>query len=72
MESERRLAWKLMFGLFLATAASAGLAAFQTKTPEPAAVVADVTFTKDIAPILQRSCETCHRANGGAPMALTT
>ena len=32
----------------------------------------DVTFTKDIAPILQRSCQSCHRADGGAPMPLTT
>ena len=32
----------------------------------------DVTFTKDIAPILQRSCQSCHRARGGAPMALST
>lgn len=31
-----------------------------------------VTFTKDIAPILQRSCQNCHRAGGGAPMPLTT
>ena len=31
-----------------------------------------VTFSKDIAPILQRSCENCHRVGGGAPMALTT
>jgi len=31
-----------------------------------------VTFSKDIAPILQRSCQNCHRAGGGAPMALTT
>ena len=32
----------------------------------------EITYTKDIAPILQRSCETCHRADGAAPMALTT
>ena len=32
----------------------------------------DVTFAKDIAPILQRSCQNCHRADGGAPMPLTT
>ena len=32
----------------------------------------NVTFSRDIAPILQRSCENCHRAGGGAPMALTT
>lgn len=31
-----------------------------------------VTFTKDVAPILQRSCVTCHRAGEMAPMALTT
>jgi len=33
----------------------------------------NVTFTKDIAPILQRTCQNCHRPNGGlAPMSLTT
>src|SRR5262245_19159601 len=31
-----------------------------------------VTFTKDVAPILQRSCENCHRESGVGPMALTT
>jgi hypothetical protein len=31
-----------------------------------------VTFNKDIAPILARSCVNCHRAGGAAPMALTT
>ena len=32
----------------------------------------DVTFTKDIAPILQRSCQRCHRPNSVAPMSLIT
>jgi len=32
----------------------------------------DVTFTKDIAPILQRSCQKCHRPNSLAPMSLIT
>ena len=31
-----------------------------------------VTFTKDVAPILQRSCQSCHRDGELAPMALTT
>jgi len=31
-----------------------------------------VTFTKDIAPILQRSCQNCHRSDGAGPMPLTT
>src|SRR5262245_46622559 len=34
--------------------------------------VPPVTFSKDIAPILQRSCQNCHSANGGAPMSLVT
>ena len=33
---------------------------------------ADVTFTRDIAPILQRSCQNCHRPDGVAPMSLVT
>ena len=28
------------------------------------------TFTRDIAPILQRSCQNCHRPNSVAPMSL--
>src|SRR5436190_6548798 len=30
------------------------------------------TFTKDIAPIFQRSCQTCHRPDSVAPMSLLT
>ena len=33
---------------------------------------ASVTFTKDVAPILQRSCVTCHRPGQSAPMSLQT
>ncbi len=36
------------------------------------AVPAEVTFTKHIAPIIQRSCENCHRPDGVAPMSLVT
>ena len=32
----------------------------------------EVTFSRDIAPILQRSCQNCHRPDGGAPMSLVT
>ena len=31
-----------------------------------------VTYTKHIAPIIQRSCESCHREGGFAPMSLMT
>ncbi len=30
------------------------------------------TFTKDVAPILQRACQNCHRAGSIAPMSLFT
>ena len=32
----------------------------------------EVTFSQDIAPILQRSCQNCHRPAGVAPMPLVT
>src|SRR5690242_4498373 len=31
---------------------------------------AQVTFAKDVAPILQEHCQTCHRAGEMAPMSL--
>src|SRR4051812_2265778 len=31
-----------------------------------------LTFTKDVAPILQKSCQGCHRPGQMAPMALLT
>ena len=31
-----------------------------------------VTFTKDVAPILQRHCQECHRTDSMAPMSLVT
>ena len=36
------------------------------------AASADVTFTKDVAPLLYDSCIVCHRVGEMAPMALTT
>lgn len=43
---------------------STGLEAQEGGEPEV------VTFSRDIAPVLQRSCVHCHRPNGVAPMAL--
>src|SRR4051794_7023486 len=33
---------------------------------------AAVTFSKDVAPILQKSCQSCHRPGAIAPMSLLT
>ena len=42
-------------------------------TPSTAAgQSAEVTFTRDVAPILQNSCQTCHRDGAIAPMSLMT
>ena len=58
---------------FLSLAVAAGVV-LAPAFPAPAfaqdSTNAEVTFTKDIAPILQRSCQKCHRPNSLAPMSL--
>ena len=45
-------------------------AAAQSLSPQPSK--APVTFTKDVAPILQNRCQICHRPDTFAPMSLLT
>ncbi|MBM4183967.1 MAG: hypothetical protein FJ207_07040 [Gemmatimonadetes bacterium] len=45
-------------------------AAWLAPSPATAQQAAQVTYARDIAPILQRSCERCHRASSLAPMSL--
>lgn len=47
----------------------AGVAAFGGANPSPAPTVS-VTFNKDVLPILQKNCQTCHRPGEVAPMSL--
>ena len=35
--------------------------------PSSSAAQDEVTFTKDVAPILQRSCQDCHRTGSDCP-----
>ena len=51
----------IMLALSPAVAAAQGTVAAQ-----------DITFTRDVAPILQRSCVGCHRPDEVAPMSLRT
>jgi hypothetical protein len=51
---------------FMAHVTVSGQTAQATKT-QPA-----ITFAKDIVPILQRSCQSCHRPGQMAPMSLLT
>jgi hypothetical protein len=57
--------------LVLTVFAAAGMFATQDLDAQPAPQK-PVTFTKDVAPILQRSCQTCHRPGSIAPMSLLT
>jgi mono/diheme cytochrome c family protein len=50
----------------------ASVLAFTGLVFSPITTAQDVTFHKDIEPILQRSCQTCHREGGVAPMPLVT
>ena len=52
------------------TTAVAALAAMPAPAAAQAAATDEVTFTRDIAPILQRSCQRCHRPDSLAPMSL--
>jgi hypothetical protein len=57
----------------LAAGAIAVFSAFTTVSAQRAAAAGpQVTFTKDVAPILQRSCTKCHRPDSIAPMSLLT
>ena len=60
------LAWVPALGVIAVLAIAAAPAAAQTGSRE------GVTFTKHIAPILQRSCISCHRPGSIAPMSLIT
>ena len=50
--------------------ASLALLAAAAVSAQPSS--AQVTFTKDVAPIFQKSCQNCHRPGSIAPMSLIT
>ena len=54
--------------VFVAGFSSLILAARNQTTPPQK----EVTFTKDVAPILYKNCVVCHRPNDVAPMSLMT
>ena len=45
-------------------------------TPDPGAIpvtkASNVTFTKDVAPIVQQHCQSCHRPGEGTPFSMLT
>lgn len=59
----------VMLGVCLMVGALVGSAAFTAKTE---AAQGRVTFTRDVAPILQENCQGCHRPGQIGPMSLLT
>src|SRR6266852_246990 len=57
---------KAVFSLMIAIIAGATSVSAQTVSEQ------QPTFTKDVAPIFQRSCQNCHRPGSIAPMSLLT
>jgi hypothetical protein len=55
-----------LFGGYMIIGLLMVLAAVGSQAPQP------ITFTKDIAPILQKNCQVCHRPGAIAPMSLLT
>jgi hypothetical protein len=67
-----RLAGIAFVALFLLTLQPASPAAATRATRATRAPGPEVTFTKDVAPILHARCATCHRPGEVAPMSLLT
>ncbi len=72
MPTSTHTALRSTLGALLFVATGAGLAVPGLSATEQAIATSPVTFTKDIAPILQRSCQNCHQPNSVAPMSLIT
>src|SRR5215510_8376731 len=70
MTVARNNGWKFLLGAALVLT-GVGIAVPRSLTAQ-SPDTGDVTYTKDIAPLLQRSCENCHRVDGVAPMPLST
>ena len=58
--------------LIMLVLAAVGIMGAAAPATAQTAATHQVTFTKDIAPLLQRSCQRCHRPDSVAPMSLLT
>ena len=59
-------------GVLAIAIAGVALAPISANAQAAKTAAPSVTFAKDIAPILQKSCQSCHRPNQMAPMSLMT
>src|SRR5437879_7198197 len=61
----------IILAVLIAMMATVTTAGAQTSA-KVAATQGQVTFAKDVAPILQQRCQECHQPNSIAPMSLIT
>ena len=59
-------------GVVFAAVVHVGAQAPSGRVPSGGAAAAAHTYARDVAPIMQRSCQTCHRPGTNAPMSLLT
>jgi hypothetical protein len=71
MNAAQKTGWGFAIAAGLVVTGFAGSMAPGSVKAAGVAVPDEVTYSKDIAPILQRSCENCHRTDGVAPMSLS-
>jgi len=62
----------VLAGTLLGVSLLAAQATRLADTPTGAAAVTTPTFYKDVLPVLQRNCQSCHRPGEVAPMSLLT
>jgi hypothetical protein len=67
-----RFAVSFLLAAFPALIATVITANAQTPVKARVTPLGQVTFTKDVAPILQEKCQICHQAGAIAPMSLIT
>ena len=62
----------LRYGWILLVLIGVGVLIATGTTKAQDAAAAPVTFTRDVLPILQKNCQSCHRPGQIAPMSLLT
>jgi mono/diheme cytochrome c family protein len=72
--SATRFGWhlSLALGVVVLVAHASAQSASPPRAGADSAAGPVVTFTKDVAPILQKNCQQCHQPGAVGPMALTT
>ena len=64
--TEKNRTWIRLLSATTLTATAALLLSLTVMAADPPK---DVTFTKDVAPIFQKSCQSCHHPGTAAPMS---